>query len=172
MAPPIPQSARRWHWLVVVAPSLAFLLVYGIYTPNQPLLSPDSQSYLDFSAIRDGGYPFFLAALKPMVRDLGDIAVLQRIIYAAAISVLGYQLLRIDGRVWLAALACLALLFNIEVNRYHFSILTESMFLSVSALFVAASLAHFRSGAIGALAMASALAGVLIAIRQIGRAHV
>jgi hypothetical protein len=71
--------------------------------------------------------------------------------------------------VWLCAIA---LFFNFEVNRYHFSILRDPLFLSVSALFFASALAHLQLGNLGSLATASLFVGVLIAIRPTGVAFI
>ena len=55
---------------VALGPVAIFLAVYSIYwPPDVPLIGPDSESYLDFSAIRSAGYPFFLAVLKSIFAD-------------------------------------------------------------------------------------------------------
>jgi hypothetical protein len=157
--------------LLLLAPAI-FLAVYAVYAPNQALITPDSSGYLTFSDFRSGGYPFFLASLKPLVRDFADYTIAQRLLYAASIVLLGRELLRFFDRPVLAVLAQIALLFNPAVNRYHFAILTESLFLSVSALFLAAALAYLRTGGLAMLAAASAIAGSLVAIRLTGYAFV
>jgi hypothetical protein len=142
--------------------------VYSVYPPNVPLISQDSSSYLDFAAIRSGGYPFFLTILKPFVRDPPDYVVAQLVLYAFAVLLLGLQLLRSFRNVLFCLLTELMLLGNLEVNRYHFVILTESVLLSTSALFLAAALAHLRTGSLVALAVASAFAGYAMAVRPTG----
>jgi hypothetical protein len=57
---------------------------------------------------------------------------------------------------------------NWEVNRYHFVILTESVLLSTSALFLAAALVYLRTGSLLALAAASACAAYAMAVRPTG----
>ena len=163
--------ARAWRrvGLIVLAPAI-FLAVYGVYAPSQPLINPDSSGYLTFTGQRSGGYPFFLALLKPLIRDLGDYTIAQPLLYAASVLVLGGELMRCLDRPALAVLAQVALLFNPEVNRYHFAIFTKSLFLSTSALFLAAAFAHLRAGGLVSLAAASTLAGCLIAIRPTGLA--
>src|SRR5262245_10574714 len=165
----IPSTAAGW-WRaasLLLAP-IVFLVVYGAYAPDQPLINADSNSYLKFDDLRTGGYPFFLSLLNPVIHDVGDYAVAQRWLYAASVLMLGVELLRYLDRLLVAVLAEIALLCNPEVNRYHFTIFTESLFLSTSALFVAAALAYLRAGGLVALATASALAGYLIATRPTG----
>jgi hypothetical protein len=164
------RHTRRWRAAALLLPPAIFLVVYGAYTPDQPLINPDSESYLSFDSLRTGGYPFFLSLLKPIIRDLGDYAIAQRWLYAASVLVLGLELLRYLDRLMVAVLAEIVLLANPEVDRYHFAIFTESLFLSMSALFVAAALAHLRAGGVVSLATAAVLAGYLVAIRPTGLA--
>lgn len=151
--------------------AVAFLAFYAVYAP-QTTFNPDSASYLNFSAQRSGGYPFFLSVLDSLnVRgDNGLVA--QRGLYALCVFILGIELLCFLGRSVPALLCALALLGNPEVNRYHFVILTESLFLSASALFLAAALAYLRAGRSLPLAAAAVLTGALIAIRPSGLAFV
>jgi hypothetical protein len=153
---------------VVVAPVAIFLAVYSVFPPNVPLISPDSDSYLNFAAIRSGGYPFFLAILKPLVRAPSGYAVAQLVLYAFAVLILTSQLLASFRSLLFCLLAELLLLGNWEVNRYHFVILTESVLLSTSALFLATALASLRTGSLLALAAASACAAYAMAIRPTG----
>jgi hypothetical protein len=162
------RHTRWWRAASLLLPPAVFLIVYGAYAPDQPLINADSNSYLTFDDLRTGGYPFFLSLLKPVVRDVGDYALVQRWLYAVSVLMLGVELLRYLDRPLVAVLAEIALLCNPEVDRYHFAIFTESLFLSTSALFLAAALAYLRAGGLVALATASALAGYLIAIRPTG----
>jgi len=153
---------------VLVLPSALFLVLYAFHAPDAVLIHPDSEGYLTFSGGRSGGYPAFLALLKPFTRDVADYAVAQRLLYSLAVLVLGYELLRSFGSLAIALVAEVALLFNPEVNRYHFSILTESLYLSTSALFLAAALAYLRTGRLRSFAIASALAAYAAIVRPTG----
>jgi hypothetical protein len=162
---------RPLSWREVIPLLLAaacFLVLYSVYSPTQELIHPDSPGYLNFSAKRSGGYPLFLSALGGIVRQTSDYAIAQRLFFAASVLILGLELLRCFERPVVAWLCAIALLFNFEVNRYHFSILSESIFLSVSALFFACALAHLRTGKLFPLLGASIFVGALIAIRPIG----
>ena len=164
-----------WRASALVFPVLVFLGVYAVYAPDVPLITPDSEGYLEFAPSRTGGYPFFLALLKPVVRDLHDYAIAQRSLYAIAILILCWQLLATTNSLIVALVAELALLGNrdlslYDINKFHFTILTESIFLSTSALLLACAMAYLRTGTGGRLSLASALAGYATAIRPTGLA--
>ncbi len=153
---------------VLGLPLAIFLIVYSFYLPDEPLINPDSPGYLTFAAYRTGGYPAVLALLRPIVRDVADYAVAQRLLYGLSVLLLACQLLWTLRNTLVSVVAEFALLGNDFVNRYHFAIFTESLFLSTSALFIAAVLAHLRTGTSTSLALASALAGYATAIRPTG----
>jgi hypothetical protein len=152
----------------VLLPVTAFLAIYSVYAPRVEPIQPDSLSYLSFIDVRQGGYPFFLAVLKPVIRDLSDYTIAQRLLYAAGVLILGWQLLRLAEPAWFTFLVEIALLFNPTVNQFHFQIMTESLFASLCALFFAAAFAHLRMGGLGSLAAASALAAYTAAVRPTG----
>jgi hypothetical protein len=153
------------HAAALLLPPGLFLVLYALRAPDVSLMQPDSASYLTFAIGRSGGYPAFLALLKPLIRDVADYTIAQRVLYAFAVLVLGHQLWHVTSSLTIALVAEVALLFNPEVNRYHFMILTESLFLSTSALFMAAALAYLRGRRLGALAAACALAAFATALR-------
>lgn len=163
---------RSWEAAPLLLAVAGFLLAYSFYTPHQPLTSPDSQSYLDFSPERSGGYPLFLSMLRAAGFPLAKIPVAQLVLYALSVLLFCLALLRCLGRPPLIWLCAVTLLFNFEVNRYHFSILSESLFLSVSALFLAAAVGYLRLGSLASLAAASTFVGILIAIRPVGLAFI
>jgi hypothetical protein len=166
------QAVSVLRLILIAAPIIVFLGYYTFYPPNTPLINPDSDGYLRFSAYRTGGYPFFLDLLKPIIRDVSDYALAQRVLFASAVFVLAFQVLRSFGSLLLTAFVEFMLLGIPQVNAYHFQIFTESLFLSTSAFFLAATLSHLRSGSWPSLAIASALSGYAITIRPVGLAFV
>ena len=154
---------------ILIGPVAIFLAVYSIHWPaDVPLISPDSPSYLAFEPIRSGGYPFFLAALKLILRDTANFVVAQYVFYGLAVLVFARELARAERSLLFCLIVEVGLLANWEVNRYHFSIISESPFLSVSVLFLAAALAYLRAGSGRSLATACGLAGVAFTIRPTG----
>lgn len=154
---------------VAVVPVVIFLIVYSIYwPPDVPLIGPDSPSYLEFAPTRNGGYPFFLATLKPIILDTANYVIAQYVFYGLAVLVFAWQLVRADRNLLFCLAVEIGLLANWEVNRYHFSIISESPFLSISVLFLAAVLAYLRTGSRSSLAAASGLAAIAYTIRPTG----
>ena len=165
---PAMDRSRILHIGALVAPVVVFLSAYSVHRPDELLINPDSASYLEFASMRTGGYPFFLAILKPLIRDPADYVGAQLFLYGLAVVAFGHQLLSTYRNPLLCFLATSFLLANWVVNRLHFVIITESVFLSTSALFLASALAHLRTGSWQALAAAGAFAGCAMAIRPTG----
>lgn len=70
-------------------------------------------------------------------------------------------------------MAAEALLFcNSSVNSQHFTILTESIFLSVSIIFVGATVAYLKKPSAAALGVVAVAVGLAAAIRPTGLAFV
>lgn len=149
-----------------------YVVVLLAYPPSETLLAPDSYSYVNFGATRTSGYPFFLQLLKPIVGDLSDVTKVQLTIYGAAAAWLGWQLIGTSKSV-LVAMAAEALLFcNSSVNSQHFTILTESIFLSVSIIFVGATVAYLKKPSAAALGVVAVAVGLAATIRPTGLAFV
>lgn len=153
---------------LLLLPPLLFLLLYAFYTPDVVTVQPDSPGYLEFANGRSGGYPAFLALLKPLIRGVADYTIAQRVLYALAVLALALQIARTFGGVAIACVAEVALLFNPEVNRYHFIIVSESVFLSSLTLFLAAALAYLRTGRTGWFAATALAAAASMTVRPTG----
>jgi hypothetical protein len=110
----------RWHWRtsVLVFPVLAFLGLYAVYASDVPLITPDSEGYLEFAPSRSGGYPFFLALLKPIIRDPYDHTLAQLSLYAVSILILCWQVLLTTNSLAVALVAELALLGNRDLALF------------------------------------------------------
>src|SRR6516164_10194903 len=76
----------------LVAPVAVYLGAYSVHHPDELLINPDSPSYLEFASMRTGGYPFFLAILKPFIRGPADYVGAQLVLYGLAVLAFGQQL--------------------------------------------------------------------------------
>jgi hypothetical protein len=85
------------------------------------------------------GYPMVLKAL-----GVKTTVLLQPVLYAVATLLLCFKLLRKPGMAGWALLLEIGLLANPELNRYHAFIMTESLFISLSILWLAAALSYLR----------------------------
>ena len=167
LPPSNPGDFGRSIVAVVVAP-LVFLIVYSAFAPDQDLFQTDSDSYLQFAAMRTGGYPFFLAVLRPLASNPHIYVHAQLVAFAAAAAGLGWSIFRSSNSVLTALLAQTILLANPEVNKQHFTLMTESLFLSVSVVMIAAALRYLSRPSCAALIVAALAAGYAAAIRPTG----
>jgi len=146
----------RWP-LCLLAAVFAVLMLRASQTP---LLDPDSTSYINWSPLRTMGYPMVIRLLGVQVTVLA-----QPLIYAAATLTLCFQLLRKPGMGGWALLLEIALLSNPELNKYHAFVMTESLFMSLSILWLVAALSYFRRPSWQAILAASVLAGLMAWLR-------
>lgn len=156
-----------------IVPVITFLAVYSVYwPPDVPLFSPDSHSYLEFAGIRSGGYPFFLAVLRLIFPDEPYYVIGQFTLYGLSVLIFAWQLYKSEDNLLFCLIVELGLLANWEVNRYHFTIATETLFLSIGLWFLAAALSHLRTGSLASIAVASGAAAAALTVRLTGLAFV
>lgn len=129
------------------------------------MLQPDSQGYISFSQSRTAFYPLFLRALTAAGFNLVEITYVQAALFHIALVVLLLALLRSGLPRFLVLIFAIAIGCNTGFSSYHWVILTESLFFSVSAVAIASLLDYFRTGRVGFLAAASLWVGVLYGIR-------
>jgi len=135
---------------------LAWMVPKGL----TPLYDPDSTSYLDNSSFRSLGYPMILRLFGMPLTVLA-----QPVVYAAAVLVLCFEMLRRPGMGFWSVVTAAALLGNPELNKYHAYIMTESLFFSLTVLWLAAALRYLRKPSAGAAVALSLLAGLAAIIR-------
>lgn len=163
----MPSITLRHALVLLLLPPLAFAVLYATWPPATTLVQPDSHSYINFTAIRTGGYPFFLALFKPFVNGPAGYIPIQLSLNVIAVAALGWQLYRGFGIVF-AFGAEIVLLINPFLNVYHFTIMTESLSVSLLLLLLAATAQYLRTGGLPALAIVGGLVGALIAVRPTG----
>jgi hypothetical protein len=113
-----------------MAAVFALCAAYAIFciatNPPGPITTPDSFHYLNMTPIVPLGYPWFLK----MTGARGAI-VAQPIIFAAALALLGREIVRITRSTPLAAAVVMGSVVVPQIREYHASILSESLFLSL-----------------------------------------
>ena len=151
-------------------PWLLGLLVLGyvaLHWSQPAVLAPDSHGYLQFSAHRTVGYPFFLWAVEALFGSADAAPKVQLVIAAGAFAFLGWSLHRACGSPIFALAAVIALVLHPRINDLHGYILTESIFISLLSLMAGsitlACRASWRWAAVSALAC-----GLAIAVRPAG----
>ena len=147
----------------LVALGGVFLAGLLLGAPPQPVLEPDSASYLSFAPFRSALYPLFLAAFGSK-----GAFVVQPVLAAIALVYLGWEVLALSGSLGLAAGVMAAIAVNGPLDRYHWTILTESLFVSLLTVLLGLLLRLCRRPSATAALLASATAGLAIALRPAG----
>ena len=167
--------ARR-HWLFGLAAGCATALrVVVLLAYQQALIFPDSERYLQYAQaflagqwtpdwLRTGGYSLLLIPAV-QARNLAVVAAVQHLLGLATAVAIYALLVRFGARRWLAALACVPVLFDplqLDIEQY---ILTDvsATFLLVMALVVLV----WKRAAIGNWALVAV--GLLIAAATVIR---
>jgi hypothetical protein len=150
---------------IVISLCVGYALYCFSVQPAGPITSPDSALYLAFSPIVPLGYPTSLSIVGPR-----GAVVLQPIFYSASLALLGREVLRATGVVWLAAAVITACMAAPQLAGFHSTILTESLFLSaiVTLLALAIRFAHHPSWRL--MVLAATTAGISVTIRRTGLA--
>lgn len=156
--------------LVALLPALAYGLWLSVAPPDVAPAAPDTASYLQFDAVRTAGYPSVLRAVGWLTGDPAHAVHLQVWVFAAALAVLGRVVLAATGSPLLALGLVAVTAVNPAVNRLHFSLLTDSLFVSLTVLIVACLVQAVYRPAWRTAAWLSALMGLAIALRPLGYA--
>ena len=113
--------------MAIVFTLCAAYVAYCLGTnPAGPFTTPDSVHYLNTSPIVPLGYPFFLNLFGAR----GAI-VAQPVLFAAALALLGREIVRLTRSTWLAAAVVAGSMALPQIREFHASILSESLFLSL-----------------------------------------
>lgn len=136
--------------------------------PYTPLIEPDSASYIAFSPTRSALYPAFLYLFGSLGLDFVEITRVQVLIFAIALAFLLTAMLRANFPRWSVILIVVALAANILFSSFHRSILTESLYFSLSAIAVGLWLDYFRAARLNLLLALGLVLGIMIGVRPAG----
>lgn len=160
-------SARR-DYLFVAACVLAYAAAVLIVPPYTPLIELDSGDYIKFTPVRTALYPAFLAICRALGLGLVETTWVQLAIFCAALAYLLISLLRISFPRWLLAIFVTMLAGNVLFSSFHRSILTESLYFSLSAVIVGFWINYFKSARLNYLLAIGLVLGVMIGVRPAG----
>lgn len=132
-----------------------------------PLTTPDSFHYLNATPIVPLGYPFFLK----IVGARGAIIV-QPLLFGAALAFLGRETLRYTRSALLAAAVLLSIMALPQLRGFHASILSESLFLTLSIVFLALALRFTYLPTWHLMVLVATAAGLSATVRRTGVAFV
>ncbi|MFM8454072.1 MAG: hypothetical protein ACKOAD_03700 [Gammaproteobacteria bacterium] len=114
--------------------SLALFLIYtGKYLvwDIQPMMQADSGGYLNYSAARTLGYPWFLSLVEFIFGSHKAVPWVQHAVFFLSLAYLTHQINRYLGLLSLAILTLLGVGLQIELIKYNFQIMSESISVSI-----------------------------------------
>jgi hypothetical protein len=115
---------------------------------------------VDFAPFRTGAYPAFLNLV-----GVGSAVLVQCLLFGIAAACLAVALGRLVGS-WWAGAALLALFVNPELNQLHWSLLTESLFVTLVIAAAAAWLSYLPDRRpVGMIMLSAFLLGIAAAVR-------
>lgn len=165
-------ALSMWQWWLVGALVAAAAIVGASQIGETRMLEPDSPSYIDFAGIRGLAYPLFLYVLRSLGLSLEAVLWVQLTLNLATIPVLFAALYRAVGNSWIPTLIVLLAFVNPEVAKYHAKIMSESLFLTVLTLYIAAFLSFLDRPSRKTLACAALLAAAAVTVKSVGWAFV
>lgn len=128
----LPKISGHVKKLLIFRISLSFLVLgigylYWSLYHQTPLLAADSDSYLNFTFGRTPGYPLFLQGVQAIWGTESVVPVIQLILLLISIAYLIDIFYRTSQSAWLSGMMAIGLLGNVELIKYAFLILTESL---------------------------------------------
>lgn len=150
---------------------LALCAVYFAYcvgtNPAGAFTTPDSWHYLNLSPMYPLGYPFFLK----LTGARGAI-IAQPLLFSIALAWLGGEIARWTRSTWLAVAVVSGSMLLPQIREFHASILSESLFLSLLIVFLAASVRFAYHPSWHLMVCAGMAAGLGASVRRTGYALV
>ena len=155
-------AASTW---TIAGCALAYAAPLVINMPTAPELQPDSDSYLEGNGTRTLGYPLFLYFI-----GADGALVVQPMLATLALAYMGWEMARTLGSAVVTGGTMLAVVGNVYIGRYHYAILTESLFVSFLMVLLGLLARLARDPSIRTMALASLVAGLAAATRPTGLA--
>lgn len=124
------------------------------------VLTPDSPDYISFAPMRTAGYPLYLNAIgvKLAVK-------LQVVLYILTMFLLLREIYKVCHNIIFPSLFFLLCIINPEVNQYHYMVMTESLFMSLSIMMMVFMLQYLRFPSVTSAALASLFVGLAATVR-------
>lgn len=153
--------------LVVYALAAAYAIFCLVTNPAGPITTPDSIRYLDMWP----NYPLGYALVLKLNGERGAIVV-QPLLYAAALTLLGREIVRRTRSTALAAAVLLGSMALPQIREFHASILSESVFLSLLVIFLALAVRFMDAATWRTMLGLAVVAGLATTVRRTGFAFV
>jgi hypothetical protein len=154
--------AKKHITTVPAIVTILVLIVLLVRMPERAIIGADTSSYLHYAAQRTAGYPLFLKLVGPE-----GAFWFQPIVFALAVGFLGFQAIRLTGSV-LFSLVLMLGVANPAQLRYHYAILTESLFVSLCLVFIGLLMRVTVRAEWKTVSIAALTAGLATAVRPVG----
>ena len=155
-------AALPWLLILLAAGYVAY------HWSNPVVLADDTDSYLNFTAIRTASYPVFIDLVTAAFGSLNAVAKVQLIVAASSFAFLGWSLHHSFRSVFFALAPVISLMLYPQIGDMHSVILTESLFISLLCL-LTGNLALMTRRPTWYMAAGAALAcGLAITVRPAG----
>jgi len=150
--------------MAIVLALCAAYVAYCLGTnPAGPVTTPDSFHYLNATPIVPLGYPFFLK-----LAGAGGVVVVQPLLFAAALALLGSEIVKLTRNTWLAAATVAGSMLLPQIREFHASILSESLFLSLLVVFLAFAVRFAYHPTWHLMVLIATAAGLSATVRRTG----
>ena len=133
--------------IFIVGLVIIFTIVVLLTPSIGPMMHPDSSSYLKFSDFRSAFYPVFLDIFRYFGLTLAQIIGLQIFIFSLSVYFLLMALSRICNKKVFILIYIAILSSNIWFTSLHKYILTESIYISLNIVAIAALIIFLFKGA-------------------------
>ncbi|AXK79072.1 hypothetical protein DW352_00165 [Pseudolabrys taiwanensis] len=162
------KALSRQDLLFVLGCAAIYAIAVLVVPSYTPLIDADSGAYTDFSAFRPAYYPAFLALCRALGLGLVATTWVQLGLFCVALCYLLVALLRSRvPKIWLALLVAM-MAGNILFSSFHRSILSESLYFSLSIVAVALWIDYFRTARPAYIVGAGLSLGLMLGIRLAG----
>lgn len=158
--------------LASLLPAVIFLVVMVMFPIDTPITQPDSAGYIAFSALRTPGYPLVIWIVEAISGHYKNVVYFQVFFYCICVGYLSYTILSTSKSILLAYFICFFIIINPELNKYHFIVLTESLFISLTILICAEIIRIAYRFSTWRFVSLGLLIGFSISIRPIGYAFI
>jgi|APSaa5957512535_1039671.scaffolds.fasta_scaffold49047_1 hypothetical protein len=154
--------------IFIVGLVIIFTIVVLLTPSIGPMMHPDSSSYLKFSDFRSAFYPVFLDIFRYFGLTLAQIIGLQIFIFSLSVYFLLMALSRICNKKVFILIYIAILSSNIWFTSLHKYILTESIYISLNIVAIAALIIFLFKGATRHIFIFSLMTGLAIGVRPSG----
>ena len=150
--------------MTIVLPLCAAYALWCLLTmPAAAITTPDSVHYLNAAAIVPLGYPLFLK-----IAGARGAMVVQPILFAAALALLGRETIRVTRSTGLAVAVVAGAMLVPQVKDFHASILTESLFMSAVIVLLALMIRYLQQPSWQLVVWLATLVGASATLRRTG----